>query len=180
MNQLDYWLYINLEYTRHCTADHAQVELDQCISNTHNQGHRNNRQSMTIGDQSVQMFHDKVAHRIHLAMGSIGHPCSTIQGSMRYLSVMSGPFSITSLDQANNPCSTVQERGYLSLMRPGTFTLLDQTNNPCSTVQALRGYLSLMRPGQQPMQYYSSFSGHLSLMRPCSSSIISLDLQSLS
>jgi len=48
-----------------------------------------NRQSMTIGDQSEPMFHDDVSHRIHLAMGSIGHPCSTIiQGSARYLSLM--------------------------------------------------------------------------------------------
>src|SRR6218665_1695867 len=107
--------------------------------NTHNQGHRNNRQSMTIGDQSVQMFHDKVAHRIHLAMGSIGHPCSTIQGSMRYLSVMSGPFSITSLDQANNPCSTVQARGV---------SVFDETR-----------HFHLVGPDQQPMQYCSSVEG---------------------
>ena len=33
-------------------------------------------QSMTIGDRSVPMFHDDVTHWIHLAMGSIGHPCS--------------------------------------------------------------------------------------------------------
>jgi len=46
-------------------------------------------QSVTIGDQSVPMFHDDVTHRIHLAIGSIkGHPCSTIQGSTWYLSVM--------------------------------------------------------------------------------------------
>src|SRR6218665_3146593 len=44
---------------------------------------------MTIGDQSVPMFHDDVSHRIHLAIGSIGHPCSTIQGSVQYLSLMS-------------------------------------------------------------------------------------------
>src|SRR6218665_3736346 len=50
--------------------------------------HRNNRQSMTIGDQSMLMFHDDVTHRIHLAMSSIGHPCSTTQGSARYLSLM--------------------------------------------------------------------------------------------
>ena len=30
---------------------------------------------MTIGDRSVPMFHDDVTHWIHLAMGSIGHPC---------------------------------------------------------------------------------------------------------
>src|SRR6218665_2093205 len=34
---------------------------------------------MTIGEKSVPIFHDKVTHRIHLAMGSIGHPCSTVQ-----------------------------------------------------------------------------------------------------
>src|SRR6218665_3943351 len=63
---------------------HPLLELDRCIGNTHHRGrlwdnrnHRNNRQSMTIGDRSVPMFHD-VTHRIHLAMDSIGHPCSTI------------------------------------------------------------------------------------------------------
>jgi len=50
-----------------------------------------------------------------------------------------GPFSITSLGQANNPCSAVKAlRGYLYLMRPGPFTWLDQANNPHSTVQAFR------------------------------------------
>ena len=43
---------------------------------------------MTIGDQSVPMFHDDVTHWIHLAMGSIGHPCRTIQGSVRHPSLM--------------------------------------------------------------------------------------------
>jgi len=42
---------------------------------------------MTIGDQSMPMFHDDVTHGVHLAMGSIGRPCSTIQGSMLYLSL---------------------------------------------------------------------------------------------
>ena len=32
-----------------------------------------------IDDQSVPMFHDDVTHKIHLAMGSTGHPCSTIR-----------------------------------------------------------------------------------------------------
>src|SRR6218665_701516 len=68
------------------------VELDRCIGNTHHRGrlwdNRNNRQSMTIGDQSVLMFHDDVTHGIHLAMSSVCHPCSTIQGSARYLSLM--------------------------------------------------------------------------------------------
>ena len=90
------------------------VELDRLISNIHNWGqlwdsrnHRNNWQSMTIGDQSMPMFHDEVTHQIPLAMGSLGHPCSTIQGSARNLSLMRpGPFYITLLDQANNPCST--------------------------------------------------------------------------
>ena len=43
---------------------------------------------MTIGDQAVPMFHDDVTHCIHLAMGFIGHPCRTIQGSVRYLPLM--------------------------------------------------------------------------------------------
>jgi len=43
---------------------------------------------MTVGDQSVLMFHDEVTHRIHLAMGFIGRSCSTIQVSVRYLSLM--------------------------------------------------------------------------------------------
>ena len=42
---------------------------------------------MTIGDQSMPMFQDEDTQRIHLAMGSIGHPCSTIQGSTQYLSL---------------------------------------------------------------------------------------------
>ena len=38
---------------------------------------------------------------------------------------------------------------YLSLMTPdsSSITLLDQANQPCSTIQALIGYLSLTRPG---------------------------------
>ena len=43
---------------------------------------------MTIGDQSVPMFHDDVTHRVHLAMGSIGQPCRTIQGPVHCLSLM--------------------------------------------------------------------------------------------
>jgi len=71
------------------------LELDQYIGSTHNQGqlwvnrnHQNNRQSMTSGDQSMPMFQDEDTHRIHQEMSSIGHPCSTIQGSTRYLSLM--------------------------------------------------------------------------------------------
>ena len=46
---------------------------------------------------------DDVTHWIHLAMGSIGHPCRTIQGPTRYL-----------------PLMTVQALGmYLSVRRPG-------------------------------------------------------------
>src|SRR6218665_286241 len=79
------------------TIPHPTSELDQYIGNTHhrcrlwdNRYHRNNRQLMTIGDQSVPMFHNDVTHRIHQAVGSIGHPCSrpTIQSSARYLSLM--------------------------------------------------------------------------------------------
>jgi len=63
---------------------------------------------MTNGDQSVPMFHGEVTPQIDRAMGSIGHPCSSIQGSARYLVLMRpDPFSITSLDQANNPCSSL-------------------------------------------------------------------------
>src|SRR6218665_3067620 len=45
------------------------LELDRYIGNTHHRGrlwdnrnHRNHRQMMTIGDQSVPMFHDDVTH----------------------------------------------------------------------------------------------------------------------
>jgi len=34
------------------------------------------------------MFQDEDTHQIHRDMSSIGHPCSTIQGSTRYLSLM--------------------------------------------------------------------------------------------
>src|SRR6218665_3549463 len=71
------------------------LELDRYIGNTHHRGrlwdnrnHRSHRQMMTIGDQSVPMFHDDDTHSIHLAIGSIGHPCRTIQGSARYLPLM--------------------------------------------------------------------------------------------
>src|SRR6218665_3392547 len=68
------------------------LELDPYIGNTHHRGrlwdNRNHRQIMTIGDQSVPMFHDDVTQSIHLAMASIGHPCRTIQGSVRHPSLM--------------------------------------------------------------------------------------------
>src|SRR6218665_2013703 len=94
------------------------INCDRYIGNTHSRGqvwdnlsHRNNWQLMTIGDQSVPMFHDEFTHQIHLALGSIGHPYSTnctIQGSVPFLSLMRpGPFSITLLDQTNNPSSGV-------------------------------------------------------------------------
>src|SRR6218665_720128 len=45
------------------------IELDRYIGNTHHRGrlwdnrnHRNHQQMMTIGDQSVPMFHDDVTH----------------------------------------------------------------------------------------------------------------------
>jgi len=41
-----------------------------------------------IDDQTVSMFHNKFTQQIHLVIGSIGHPCSTIQGSTRYLSLI--------------------------------------------------------------------------------------------
>jgi len=46
-----------------------------------------NRQSTTIGNQSMPMFQDEDTHQIHGDMSSIGHPCSTIQGFKRYLSL---------------------------------------------------------------------------------------------
>src|SRR6218665_3270794 len=76
----------------HLSVDHLFLELDRYIGNTHHRGrlwdHRNHRQMMTIGNQSVPMFHGDVTHRIPIVMGSIGHSCSTIQGSARYLSLM--------------------------------------------------------------------------------------------
>jgi len=58
------------------------LELDRYIGNTHHLGrlwdNRNNRESTTIGDHSMPMFHDDITHRIHLAMGSIGHLCSRL------------------------------------------------------------------------------------------------------
>src|SRR6218665_104936 len=63
------------------------IELDRYIGSTHTWGrlwdnwnHWKNRQSMTIDDQ----FQDEDTYR----MSSIGHPCSTIQGSAQYLSLM--------------------------------------------------------------------------------------------
>src|SRR6218665_3447037 len=55
-----------------------------------------------ISDQFVPMFHDDVTHQIHQAMGSIGHPCSTIQGSAQYLSLMTVQAlrEVSVLDQA--------------------------------------------------------------------------------
>jgi len=42
------------------------LELDRYIGNTHHRGrlwdNQNHRQMMTIGDQSVLMFHDDVTH----------------------------------------------------------------------------------------------------------------------
>src|SRR6218665_1282023 len=54
-------------------------------------------------------------------MGSIGHPCRTIQGSARYMSLM-----------------TVQALRELSVMRLREVSVMRPGNNPCSTVQALR------------------------------------------
>ena len=64
------------------------VELDRYIGSTHNRGRLwDSRQSMTIGDTSMPIFQDEDTHRIHRDMSSIGHPCSTIQGSAGYLSL---------------------------------------------------------------------------------------------
>jgi len=63
-------------------------------------GQSTQSEQSAIGDQSMLMFQDENIHRIHLAMGSIGHPCSTIQALVWYLSLMKpGPSSITLLDQ---------------------------------------------------------------------------------
>ena len=77
--------------------------VDWCISNTH---HCSPDYGIigTIGIignwwQSVTslhwcfMNHDDVTYWIHLAMGFIGHPCSTIQGSTRYLFLMTDCWS---------------------------------------------------------------------------------------
>src|SRR6218665_652289 len=73
-------------------SDRYELELDRYIGNTYHRGqlwdNRNHRQMMTIGDQFVPMFHDDVTYRIRIAMGSIGHPCRNIQGSARYMSLM--------------------------------------------------------------------------------------------
>jgi len=59
------------------------LELDQYISSTHNRPHIE-----TISDRSMLMFQDEDTHWIHRDMSSIGHPCSTVHGSTRYLSLM--------------------------------------------------------------------------------------------
>jgi len=47
----------------------VKVELDRYIGSTHNRGrlwdNRNNRQSMTIGDQTMPMFQDEDTYRRH-------------------------------------------------------------------------------------------------------------------
>ena len=66
------------------------LELDWYIGNTHHRG-----RLWTIGTigkwwQSVTSRADvsRWCYSVHLAMGSIGHPCRTIQGPARYLSLM--------------------------------------------------------------------------------------------
>jgi len=67
--------------------------------------------------------------------------------------------------------------GYLSLMRPGPFTLLYQANNPFKLEELIKQYEQKV---SKELRELVAFEGYLSLMRPCHSSIISLDLQSLS
>ena len=59
--------------SEHFMHNQVWLELDRCIGSTHHRGrlwdNRNNRQSMTIGEQSMPIFHDDVTHQIHLAMG---------------------------------------------------------------------------------------------------------------
>jgi|SRR6218665_903600 len=43
---------------------------------------------MIGADQSMPMFQDEDTYRINREMSSIGHLCSTIQGSAQYLSLM--------------------------------------------------------------------------------------------
>src|SRR6218665_1363315 len=90
--QIEYVLCTLYNLQTSASAPFFVVELDRYIGNTHHRGrlwdNRNHRKMMTIGGQSVPMFHDDVTHRIRLAMGSIGHPCRTIQGSARHLPLM--------------------------------------------------------------------------------------------
>jgi len=102
------------------------LELDRYIGNTHHRGrlwdNRNHRQMMTISDQSVPMFHDDITHWIHLAMCSIGHPCRTIQGSARYMSLMTVQAlrEVSICDEARPTTHAVLLKlwlGYLSLIK---------------------------------------------------------------
>jgi len=75
-----------------------------------------------IGDQSGPMFHDDVTHWIHLVMGSIGHPCRTIQGSTRYLPLMTVQAlrGVSFCDEARSTTHTALFKiwgGYLSLIK---------------------------------------------------------------
>ena len=103
------------------------------------------------------------------AMGSLGHPCSTIEGSAWYLSLMrSCCFSITCWTSQTNHAVLFKRWGrYLSLMRPGRFpiTKLDQANNLCSTIQASVGHLSLVRPGRSSITSLDQQSSQASIER---------------
>jgi|SRR6218665_2774675 len=73
--------------------------------------------------EQEQLAIDEVTHRIHLAMGSIGHPGSTIQDSVQYRSVF-----------------------FYYLVRPTTYEVLfkevsvfDETRPFYLIVQVLRG-----------------------------------------
>ena len=69
-----------------------------------------------------------VTHWIHLAMGSIGHLCRTIQGSARHLSLMTvQELREVSICVEARPCSTVQTlSGVSDLSSCSSITLLDQ------------------------------------------------------
>jgi len=57
---------IRTKNTYENTYEVPVLELDRYIGNIHHRGrlwdNRNHRQMMTIGDQSVPMFHDDVTH----------------------------------------------------------------------------------------------------------------------
>ena len=119
------------------STQQQKLELDRYIGNTHHRGrlwdNRNHRQTMTIGDESVPMFHDDVTHWINQAGGSIGHPCRTIQGSARYLfSLMTvqalRELSIWPGQQPMQDCSSFEG---VSLFDQALFLLPCWTNNHC-------------------------------------------------
>src|SRR6218665_377426 len=67
-------------------------------------------------------------------MGSMGHPCRTIQGSVWHLSslmTVQGLRELSICDEANNPCSTVQDLRGVSVFDQAVLLLPCWTNNHC-------------------------------------------------